>query len=163
MKTASPSDDVQILATGLQFPEGPIAMPDGSVLFVEIAAGRLSRCRPNGPVEVVATPGGGPNGAAIGPDGACYVCSGFIWHTDPNGGIYPHGRAADYAGGRIERIDLATGRVERLYERTERGPLSGPNDIVFDAHGGFWFTDLGSMASAKSNAAASAMRAPTAR
>ncbi|MDO8704398.1 MAG: SMP-30/gluconolactonase/LRE family protein [Sulfuricaulis sp.] len=136
-----------ILATGLQFPEGPIAMPDGSVLFVEIGAGRLSRWRRDGGIQTVATPGGGPNGAAIGPDGACYVCNngGFVWHTDPDGGRYPHGRAVDYAGGRIERIDLASGRVERLYDRTERGPLSGPNDIVFDAQGGFWFTDLGSM------------------
>ena len=138
---------IEILASDLHFPEGPVAMEDGSVLFVEIAAGRLSRWKPGGAVETVATPGGGPNGAALGPDGACYVCNngGMQWHTDPNGGRYPHGRAADYGGGRIERIDLATGRVERLYERTERGPLLSPNDIVFDAHGGFWFTDLGSM------------------
>lgn len=141
------NSDLNILATDLKFPEGPIAMPDGSVLFVEIAAGRLSRWRPDGRVEAVANPGGGPNGAAMGPDGACYVCNngGFVWHTDPNGGRYPHGRAADYTGGRIERIDLASGRVERLYDRTERGALSGPNDIVFDASGGFWFTDLGLM------------------
>jgi gluconolactonase len=139
--------DLKILATGLKFPEGPIAMPDGSVVFVEIGAGQLSRWQPNGSVETVAKTGGGPNGAAIGPDGACYICNngGLAWHTDPNGGRYPHGRAPDYAGGRIERVDLASGRVERLYERTDHGPLSGPNDIVFDAHGGFWFTDLGSM------------------
>jgi len=140
-------EDVQILATGLQFPEGPVALADGSVLFVEIAAGRLSRWSPGGKVVAVATPGGGPNGAAMGPDGTCYVCNngGMQWHTDPSGGQYPHGRSADYGGGRIERIDLATGRVERLYDRTDRGPLLSPNDLVFDAHGGFWFTDLGSM------------------
>ncbi|MEP7100803.1 MAG: SMP-30/gluconolactonase/LRE family protein, partial [Burkholderiales bacterium] len=139
--------DVKILATNLNFPEGPIAMPDGSVVFVEIGAGQLSRWQPNGKVEAVAKTGGGPNGAAIGPDGACYVCNngGFVWHTDPNGGRYPHGRAPDYAGGRIERIDMVSGKVERLCDRTDRGPLSSPNDIVFDAHGGFWFTDLGSM------------------
>ncbi|MGI4814656.1 MAG: SMP-30/gluconolactonase/LRE family protein [Janthinobacterium lividum] len=135
------------VATGLHFPEGPIAMPDGSVVFVEIGAGQLSRLLPDGRVLQVAKTGGGPNGAAIGPDGHCYVCNngGFVWHTDANGGRYPHGRAPDYAGGRIERVNLDTGRVERLYDRTERGPLSGPNDIVFDAQGGFWFTDLGSM------------------
>lgn len=140
-------DEVEILAEGLQFPEGPVALADGSVLFVEIAAGRLSRWHPDGRVEEVARPGGGPNGAALGPDGACYVCNngGMQWHTDPNGGRYPHGRAADYGGGRIERIDLRSGRVERLYEHTGRTPLASPNDLVFDAHGGFWFTDLGSM------------------
>lgn len=140
-------EELRILATGLMFPEGPVVLDDGSVLFVEIAAGRLSRLRPDGCVETVATPGGGPNGAAIGPDGACYVCNngGMQWHTDPSGGLYPHGRAADYGSGRIERIDLASGRVERLYDRTSNGPLQSPNDIVFDAYGGFWFTDLGSM------------------
>ncbi|MDB5818808.1 MAG: SMP-30/gluconolactonase/LRE family protein [Rhizobacter sp.] len=138
----------EIIASGLKFPEGPIAMPDGTVLFVEIGAGQLSRWLPGGRIVVAAKTGGGPNGAAIGPDGACYVCNngGFVWHTDPDGGTYPHGRAADYAGGRIERVDLETGKVERLYDRTDKGPLSGPNDIVFDAHGGFWFTDLGNMA-----------------
>ena len=45
--------------------------------------------------------------------------------------------------GRIERIDIATGKVERLYDSFEGFSLSGPNDIVFDVHGGFWFTDLG--------------------
>lgn len=141
-------DSLKILATDLLFPEGPVAMSDGSVLFVEIASGRLRRCYPDGRIEVAAEPGGGPNGAAIGPDGHCYVCNngGFLWSNDPQRGLVAHGRAVDYSGGRIERIDLASGRVERLYERTASGPLSAPNDIVFDAHGGFWFTDLGSMA-----------------
>ncbi len=136
-----------IVAEGLQFPEGPVALPDGSVVFVEIAAGRLSQLLPDGKMRVVATPGGGPNGAAIGPDGSAYVCNngGFIWHKDPNGGLYPHGRSPDYGGGRIERIDLETGKIERLYDHSDYGPLSGPNDIVFDGQGGFWFTDLGNM------------------
>ena len=64
--------ELKILATNLQFPEGPIAMPDGSVLLVEIQRGTLSRVQ-NGQVDVVAELGGGPNGAAIGPDGACYI------------------------------------------------------------------------------------------
>ena len=70
------------ITTDLQFPEGPIAMPDGSIIVVEIARGTLSRVDPNGSIEVIADLGGGLNGAAIGPDGACYTCNngGFIWH-----------------------------------------------------------------------------------
>ena len=65
----------KIIAEGLAFPEGPVAMPDGSVLFVEIAGGCLSRVLASGKVERVAELGGGPNGAAIGPDGHGYVCN----------------------------------------------------------------------------------------
>ena len=135
---------MEIVTTGLKFPEGPIALPDGSVLVVEIARGTLSRVTPQGDIEVVAEPGGGPNGAAIGPDGKCYVCNngGFEW-TERRGRIYPGDQAADYRTGRIERIDLDTGAVEVLYEAAGGVPLSGPNDIVFDASGGFWFTDHG--------------------
>ena len=130
---------------GLRFPEGPIAMPDGSVLVVEIESGRLVRVGSEGRKDVVAELGGGPNGAAIGPDGKCYVCNngGFNWITEKDGYLRPHGRAHDYSGGRIERVDLASGAVEVLYTHCDGEPLKGPNDIVFDGAGGFWFTDLG--------------------
>jgi gluconolactonase len=136
--------EFRVIADGLRFPEGPIAMPDGSVLLVEIARGTLTRVLPDGRSEIVAEPGGGPNGAAIGPDGACYVCNngGFKWHEDAQG-LRPILQADDYSGGRIERIDLASGEVEALYTHCGELRLCGPNDIVFDAHGGFWFTDLG--------------------
>ena len=119
-------------------------MPDGSVLVVEIAAGRLTRVLPNGELKVVAHVGGGPNGAAIGPDGHCYICNngGFSWRTD-DGFSRPTGEAADYKGGSIQRVDLTTGKAETLYTHCDGKPLHGPNDIVFDAQGGFWFTDFG--------------------
>ena len=132
------------ITTGLQFPEGPIAMPDGSIIVVEIKRGTVSRVTPEGNIEVIATPGGGPNGAAIGPDGACYICNngGFEWH-DRNGLTFPGEQPASYSGGRIERVDLATGDVSVLYSECNGNPLRGPNDIVFDRQGGFWFTDHG--------------------
>ncbi len=136
--------DFSIVAEGLQFPEGPVWLEDGSVLVVEIAAGRITRVKMDGTVQTIATPGGGPNGAAIGPDGKLYVCNngGFAWSRDM-GLLIPGHQADDYAGGRIEVIDIHSGKVERLYDQVEGHPLSGPNDIVFDAHGGFYFTDLG--------------------
>ena len=134
--------EFEVLATGLQFPEGPIVMPDGSVILVEIKRGTLTRLW-NGRSEVIAHLGGGPNGAALGPDGAIYVCNngGFTWHEGAI--LVPVGTPEDYTTGRIERVDLATGKFERVYERVNGERLSGPNDIVFEKSGAFWFTDLG--------------------
>lgn len=126
--------EFRTITEGLQFPEGPVAMADGSVLLVEIAAGALTRIMPDGSKTVVARPGGGPNGAALGPDGKCYIANngGFEWHRE-NGHIRPLTQARDYTGGRIERVDLATGAVEVLYRACGDIPLKGPNDLVFDA------------------------------
>jgi gluconolactonase len=135
---------IREITTGLRFPEGPIWMPDGSVVLVEIERGTLTRVRADGTKQVVAKTGGGPNGAAIGPDGKCYICNngGFRWHEE-GGLLRPVLQADDYSGGRIERVDLDTGAIETLYTGVGDIKLRGPNDIVFDKHGGFWFTDLG--------------------
>jgi gluconolactonase len=136
--------EIREITTGLSFPEGPVAMPDGSVLLTEIRRGTLTRVAPDGRKTVVAETGGGPNGLAIGPDGFAYVCNngGFEWH-DAGGLVIPGEQPHDYIGGRIQRVDLATGKVEDLYTECDGRPLRGPNDIVFDRNGGFWFTDLG--------------------
>jgi gluconolactonase len=142
--------DIHVVAEGLEFPEGPVAMADGSFLVVEIKRGTLSRARPGGAVEVVAKLGGGPNGAAIGPDGAAYICNngGFAW-SERNGIFVPMDLSTGaseppgFEGGWIERVDLATGDVRRLYAEVDGHRLRSPNDIVFDQDGGFWFTDLG--------------------
>jgi gluconolactonase len=113
------------------------------VILVEIARRTLSRCW-NGKTEVIADLGGGPNGAAIGPDGAVYVCNnGGFTYVERNGIIIPTGTPTDYSGGRIERVDLRTGKIERLYDRCGEHALRGPNDLVFDKAGGLWFTDFG--------------------
>ncbi|MBW8297085.1 SMP-30/gluconolactonase/LRE family protein [Sphingopyxis sp.] len=128
---------MESIAEGLAFPEGPVVMADGSVIVVELAAGRITRCW-NGRTEPMCEIGGGPNGAAIGPDGALYVCN--------NGGLdlvkFQNARGAGHEG-RVERVDLATGRFERLYDSCEGIALEAPNDIIFDADGRIWFTDLG--------------------
>jgi gluconolactonase len=130
------------ITSGLQFPEGPVALDDGSVLVVEVTRGTLTRVRANGAKEVVAETGGGPNGAAIGPDGMVYVCNngGIALQAD---GSPTEGLPAGYTGGSIQRVDLATGKVETLYTECNGHRLRGPNDLVFDATGGFWFTDFG--------------------
>jgi gluconolactonase len=134
------------IASGLEFPEGPVAMGDGSVIVCEIQGGRIARVAPDGTKDVVAEPGGGPNGAAIGPDGKLYVTNngGSFQYLDMGGINFPHQPPPDtWNGGRIERIDVETGAVDVLYSECDGHPLRGPNDLVFDAHGGFWFTDHG--------------------
>lgn len=132
------------IATGLRFPEGPVAVEDGGFVVVEIEAGRVSRINADGEVSVLALTGGGPNGAAIGPDGRVYVCNngGMAFHY-PDGLILPgHGEDGG-ATGWIDAIDMTTGAVETLYRECDGRPLIAPNDLVFDAYGGFYFTDHG--------------------
>lgn len=135
---------IEVVAEGVGFPEGPVIMKDGSLLFVDVRHGTLSRLGTDGKVTVVAETGGGPNGAAIGPDGAVYICNngGFEWH-EVQGHLIPSHAAADYKGGSIQRVDLKTGKVTVLYDHCGDEPLRGPNDLVFDKAGGFWFTDHG--------------------
>ncbi len=132
------------VAEGLWFPEGPVVMADGSVLIVEIRRQTVSRVMPDGKVNVVAKTGGGPNGLAIGPDGALYICNngGFEWY-EAAGTFIPGHKPHDYIGGRIQRLDLKTNVLTTLYDSCDGKPLKGPNDLVFDGEGGFWFSDHG--------------------
>lgn len=135
---------MRTIATGLSFPEGPVAMRDGSVVLVEIERQTVTRVWPDGRMEVIAHTGGGPNGMAVGPDGAFYVCNngGFAFRYEQRL-LRPAGPSSDYTGGRIERVDPGTGAVKVLYGRCGEERLRGPNDIVFDSGGGFYFSDLG--------------------
>jgi gluconolactonase len=134
--------DVKILATGLGFPEGPVACADGSVVLTEIRNQRCSRVTPDGKVGVFSNCGGGPNGLAIGPDGYFYLCNnGGNRYVDGHSmGLGPH---PDYKFGTVERIDPKTGEAKVLYKEANGHLLSAPNDLVFDKEGGFYFTDLG--------------------
>ncbi|HEX2039548.1 MAG TPA: SMP-30/gluconolactonase/LRE family protein [Acidimicrobiales bacterium] len=135
-------EHARVVAEGLRFPEGPVVLPDGTLLVCEMAAGFVARVDPaTGAVERIAETGGGPNGAALGPDGALYVCNNGGWPMLELGTLLvPRDVNQDerYVGGSIQRVDLDTGEVDTVYEG-----LRSPNDIVFDADGGFWFTDYG--------------------
>src|SRR5712691_4675826 len=149
--------DFKIVARGLNYPEGPVFSEDtGTVLVVEIGAGTLSRIYPDGskPKETVAALGGGPNGAAYGPDGGIYICNdgGFYLAQIPRS--LPGGRTdtiqvaigqpPNYTGGSIQRVG-PDGQVTTLYTNfvakdqtgnAQTCPLRSPDDLVFDSAGG---------------------------
>lgn len=139
--------DAVILATGIRGGEGPVWLPDGSLAVAEMAAGRLSRIAPDGEVTRIAEVTGTPNGAALGPDGALYVCNRgpTVWREMGPLLLPDHSALKLHGGGSIERVDLATGEVTTLYTACDGVELNGPNDLVFDADGGFYFTDFGHM------------------
>ena len=75
MSAQSFTPELTEIASGLRFPEGPIWMPDGTIVLVEMFGPRLTRVHPDGTTETIADIPGGPNGAAVGPDGAIYLCN----------------------------------------------------------------------------------------
>lgn len=135
---------MDVLLKGLRYPEGPMVLADGRVACVEVGGGTIVGVDTQGERRLIAEPGGGPNGIAIGPDGTIYLCNngGFDWarHGD---WLLPSGIPTSYRGGSIQKVDPASGRCEALYESCDGIRLRGPNDLVFDRHDGFWFTDFG--------------------
>jgi gluconolactonase len=134
------------VTSGLKFPEGPIGMPDGSVILVEMFGPRLTRVLPDGTKETIAEIPGGPNGAAMGPGGEVYICNNGARFTEMEleGLTFPGPTTKEkYIGGRIQKVNVDTGEVTDIYTEVDGRPLRAPNDLVFDAHGGFYFTDHG--------------------
>jgi gluconolactonase len=125
----------EVLAGGLEFPEGPIALGDGEVVFTQIRGQRLSRYR-NGNVETIAITGGGANGATLGPGGDFFVAN--------NGGLSsgPHGRwmAEEQLPGRIQRVTPAGVRSDVAVD-LPGAPPHRPNDLCFGPDGLLYFTD----------------------
>jgi gluconolactonase len=137
--------DFQLITDGLGFPEGPVATSGGTVIVVEIKSARVSEVDTrSGAIHTIAECTGAPNGAAIGPDSEIWVCNngGFEWGTR-QGFVAPGLEPADYTGGRIQRVNRSSGTVTDVYLECGGHGLRGPNDIVFDHQGGFWFTDRG--------------------
>jgi gluconolactonase len=122
----------RLLASGLGFPEGPVVMPDGHLVFCDGNIGELSLYA-DGVVSRFALMGGSPWGALLGSDGAVYVTQG--------GNVPGSGDTSAVSG--IQRV-RADGTVELLYSEVDGRTLVGPNDLAFGPDGRLWFTDSGS-------------------
>ena len=119
-------------ASGLGFPEGPVVMGDGRVVFCDGNTGELL-VYADGAVSAYARTGGSPWGAVLGSDGAIYVTQG--------GNVPGSGDTSAMSG--IQRV-LPDGTVELLLSEVAGYPLYGPNDLAFGPDGRLWFTESGS-------------------
>jgi gluconolactonase len=167
---------IDIIARDLEYPEAPVYCRDCSILLVEIKGERLTRITPDGERTRIARVPGGPNGLAVGPaqgNGAqLYVCNngGMSWipyppppceppPADYKSRLWVSGQQPqNYQGGRLQKVDLASGTVTDLFTETSVPPaypplpfktwdppyaLRGPDDLVFDGEGGLWISDFG--------------------
>ncbi len=112
----------ELIRDGFEGTEGPLAMPDGSLIFTETRASRISQVAVDGTVSVFLTDTNGTNSLAWTPQG---LLVGVQTAAPRLGVIYPADQVKTYA----ESFDgQAFGR---------------PNDLVADRRGGIYFTDPG--------------------
>ncbi|NBB23060.1 SMP-30/gluconolactonase/LRE family protein [Runella sp. CRIBMP] len=110
--------EVNIMAEGLNFPEGPAFAVDGSLWAVELKGGSLVQLK-DGRLHRFPV-GGGPNGVAI--DGA-----GYIWFCDSEQNS-------------VRRFDPVTRQTQTIVYQCGTEALSNPNDLAFDINGNLVFT-----------------------
>ncbi|MCX6938695.1 MAG: SMP-30/gluconolactonase/LRE family protein [Verrucomicrobia bacterium] len=112
----------ELIRDGFEGTEGPLAMPDGSLIFTETRASRISQVAVDGTVSVFLTDTHGTNSLAWTAQG---LLVGVQTAAPRLGVIYPADQVKIYA------------------ESFDGQPFGRPNDLVADRHGGIYFTDPG--------------------
>jgi gluconolactonase len=121
--------DAALLLSGLGFPEGPVLMPDGAIVFCDGNTGELCRWA-DGTATTYARTGGSPWGAALGADSCVYVAQA--------GGVFGSGLGPSG----IQRVRPG-GRIELLVSQVDDEHLVAPNDVAFGPDGRLYVTDSG--------------------
>ncbi|HET7353620.1 MAG TPA: SMP-30/gluconolactonase/LRE family protein [Gaiellaceae bacterium] len=121
--------EATLLASGLGFPEGPVVLPEGGIVFCDGNIGELLVWE-NDTVVTYAVTGGSPWGAVLGTDGAIYVTQG--------GNVPGSGDTSAIPG--IQRV-RRNGEAELLCSEVAGYELGGPNDLAWGPDGRLYFTD----------------------
>lgn len=154
------STAARVVAAGLRFPEGPVALDDGSVLVSELA-GAVARVARDGGISRYEVEGG-VNGAAFGPGGGVYLANNGGARLIRDGGFTRTGGGAPgneaLDGGSLQRLNLDTGVVETLHTHAAGRHLGWLNDVVFDLSGGCYVVDTTQQRVCYADAAGGAMQ-----
>ncbi len=112
----------EFLYEGFEGTEGPIALPDGSAVFTETRANRITQIKDDRGVGIFLNNSNGSNGLAFNAKGELVS----VQNLKPRVGvIYPAGK---------EKV---------LADQYDGKPFQRPNDLVIDKKGGIYFTDIG--------------------
>lgn len=115
---------VQVIKEGFQGTEGPISLPDGSLIFTETNASRITKIDKDGNTSTFLENTNGSNGLAFDAKGRLISVQTTPGQTKI-GVIYPKGSEAVLA------------------DNFEGKAIGRPNDLVVDKKGGVYFTDPG--------------------
>ena len=158
--------DIELVAEDCGFRKGPIAMADGSVILTEIEGEVLTRVAPDGTKTTVAEVrrrsqrrGHRAGRGHLGDQQRRRVHLAQAERPD-----HPRRRRRRATPAAVSSASTSPpGKVETVYEACDGRRLVGPNDLVFDQQGGFWFTDHGSATTRAASSARSTTPGPTAR
>ena len=114
-------DSVETVAEGLVFTEGPLWLPDGSLLFQDIKAEKTYKVSPDGGLHVLRDDTRAANGQTFDAEGRIVFC--------------------EQNGRRVSRMDPDGSNVETVVEAWQGARLNSPNDVVARSDGLVYFTD----------------------
>ncbi|MEW5816940.1 MAG: SMP-30/gluconolactonase/LRE family protein [Spirochaetota bacterium] len=116
--------DFSIFSSGLNAPEGPVVLPDGSLLVAEMGPDRgcVTRISPDGSEKKMIARTGRPNGLALD-------ASGTVW-------------IAESRTPSLLRMTME-GKVELFLSGCNGEPFLFPNDLAFAPDGSLYMTDSG--------------------
>jgi len=120
---------VELLATGFQFTEGPLWHPDGYWLFVDTRPNLVFKLIPGGKPEIFREDTGRGNGQTFDIQGRLMICEGYgrrLSRTEHDGSITPV--ADSYDGKRLNRPNDVVCRSDGTIYFTDPQPLVDPAD-----------------------------------